>query len=151
MTVSVEKTQSWNLHRPQSLPDANTHQLHQLHGGRGPGRLRPAAGEELPCRQTGSRGMGLWLGGDRKVLKPEFLGLKAEANGARQGTAPATLDHVGRGRSRSQLSSPTHAGDIGLRPAGQGSPENTLKGPGPENAHRSTPEHGSRHRPWKQA
>lgn len=82
--------------------------------------------------------MGFWLGGDRKVLKPEFLGLKAEVNGAGQGMVPATY-HTGRGRSRSRLSSPTHTGDIGLRPAGQGSPGNTLKGPGPENARRSTP------------
>lgn len=72
------------------------------------------------------------------MLKPEFLGLKAEVNRAGQGMAPATY-HAGRGRSRSRLSSPTHAGDIGLWPAGQGSPGNTLKGPGPENARRSAP------------
>lgn len=85
--------------------------------------------------------MGFRVGGGKKALKPETLHLKAEAEGAGVGSDPSNSPSpwAARHRPGAGASSPlqTRAGDGSLRPAGQGSPGNALKGQGPEHASHS--------------
>lgn len=76
------------------------------------------------------------MGGGKKVLKPEILHLKAEVEGAGVGSDPSNSPSPQAARRRSGAGASsllqTRAGDSSLRPAGQGSPGNALKGQGPE-------------------